>query len=723
MTDVGHPKTERRERMAGLRGRMAGLRERLAPPGRWSFARTRRYVARFSGAGLTTALIFYCLSLTPSLLPRAWYLQAVMSAVTALIGYGIGALIGWLLRSLIPWRPDTAVRRAGWWALAAATVVLIPLFSVLGSQWQHQIRELTDVSEENGANYILVAVVTIVIAAALLGLARAVKSLVRLVARLLGRWIPPRTAVAAAIVLVILVLGFVVTGVIPRVAGAAADSVFGGADSGTAAGIAEPASALRSGSPQSLAPWSTLGRQGRTFVDTGPTPQQIAAFTGTTAMEPIRVYVGLKSAPSIAAESALAVRELERTGAFDRKVLVVATTTGTGWLNPAMIDPLEYMYGGDTAVAAIQYSYLPSWIAFIADKAPAQEAGRDLFDAIYDRWSQVPAGHRPRLLVFGESLGSFGGEAAFSGAEDIRDRTDGVLWVGPTNTNTLWSRFTAGRAPGSPEWQPVYQGGRTVRFGSAGPTADTAGCAQPSALYLQNPSDPIVWWSWSLAFHEPDWLRGTHPPDVSSAMHWYPLVTFWQVAGDLALAAAVPAPHGHTYDMLQGASAWASILQPPGWTAARTTELGRLAADLRLGADLRLTAERHRRLARLPVPQVPDRHRVARRLRQRQLLELDVGGGGLPVDLGDHVTLLQARLRGRAACHHAGHEQPALEARLRGRVGRDRHRLHAEVRVGRAAVGDELAGDRLGDVHRDREAEPDAAGRGSAVRRRDGRAR
>ena len=179
-----------------------------------------------------------------------------------------------------------------------------------------------------------------------------------------------------------------------------------------------------------------------------------------------------------------------------------------------------------------------------------------------------------------------------------------MLWVGPTNTNTLWSRFTADRAPGSPEWQPVYQGGQTVRFGSRRPAPRTPPAGrEPRALYLQNPSDPIVWWSWSLAFHEPDWLRGTHPPDVSSAMHWYPLVTFWQVAGDLALAAAVPAPHGHTYDMLQGASAWASILQPPGWTAARTTELGRLSADLRLGADLRLTAERHGRLARLPVPE------------------------------------------------------------------------------------------------------------------------
>jgi uncharacterized membrane protein len=298
-------------------------------------------------------------------------------------------------------------------------------------------------------------------------------------------------------------------------------------------------------------------------------------------MEPIRVYAGLQSAPTIEEESALVLRELERTGAFSRKVLVVATTTGTGWVNPAMIDPLEYMYDGDTALAAIQYSFLPSWISFIADKGPAQQAGRDLFDAVYGAWSRLPADHRPRLVVFGESLGSFGGEAAFSGVNDIRNRTSGVLWVGPTNSNTLWSNFTADRKPGTPEWQPIYRDGTTVRFINAPDQLSPvpADWAEPRVVYLQNTSDPIVWWSWSLAFHQPDWLRGTHPPDVSSAMHWYPLVTFWQVAGDLALATAVPAPHGHTYGMLQGAAAWAAIVPPADWSATRTAELGTLSAN------------------------------------------------------------------------------------------------------------------------------------------------
>src|SRR6201996_3217264 len=113
-----------------------------------------------------------------------------MSAVTAAIGYGAGLFVGWLLRSLIPWRPSAEVRRAGRWALAAAAVVLIPLFGFLGAEWQHQIRELVEATQPSEANYILVVLVTLLLTAALIMVARGVRAVVRLIARLVGRFVP-----------------------------------------------------------------------------------------------------------------------------------------------------------------------------------------------------------------------------------------------------------------------------------------------------------------------------------------------------------------------------------------------------------------------------------------------------------------------------------------------------------------------------------------------------
>ncbi|GAA3384710.1 alpha/beta-hydrolase family protein [Cryptosporangium minutisporangium] len=121
---------------------------------------------------------------------------------------------------------------------------------------------------------------------------------------------------------------------------------------------------------------------------------------------PIRVYVGLDTAPTSRERAALAVRELQRTGAFHRETLCLVTTTGTGWVNPQAVDPLEYMYRGDTALAAMQYSYLPSPISFLTDEERAREAARDLFDQVYAVWSRLPRTERPKLLVFGESFGT-----------------------------------------------------------------------------------------------------------------------------------------------------------------------------------------------------------------------------------------------------------------------------------------------------------------------------
>jgi uncharacterized membrane protein len=354
----------------------------------------------------------------------------------------------------------------------------------------------------------------------------------------------------------------------------AMNSAFSVKDDGTEEGAVEPTASERSGSPASLVPWEDLGLQGRNFVGMGPTPDELEAFSGQPAQEPVRAYVGLASAEDVGERAALAARELERAGGFDRSVLVVVTTTGTGWVDPAASDSLEYEFNGDTAMVAMQYSYLPSWLSFLVDQVKARDAGRALFDAVYGTWSQLPPESRPQLYVFGESLGTFGGEAAFSGLADIENRTAGVLWAGPPNFNELWRGIVADREAGSPEWLPVYEDGRTVRFADEAPDLGRppAPWGVPRLVYLQNASDPIVWWSPRLILARPDWLEGDRGPDVSPGMMWLPFVTFWQVTGDLVFSTGVPDGHGHKYeaDYVNG---WAEVAQPPGWTEADTERL------------------------------------------------------------------------------------------------------------------------------------------------------
>ena len=202
-----------------------------------------------------------------------------------------------------------------------------------------------------------------------------------------------------------------------------------------------------------------------------------------------------------------------------------------------------------------------------------------LFGTIYRSWSRLPPRPRPQLVATGVSLGAYGTDAAFSSVADITARTNGALFVGPPNDTQLWQELTSERAAGSPEWQPVWHGGRTVRFAaSAGSLRLPDGTlAHPKIVYVQHADDPVVWWSPSLVLQEPGWLAGPHGSGVIPQMHWYPLVTFWQVTADLIVSTSVPPGHGHDYGP-EIPAAWAALLDPPGWTTADTAALTALEA-------------------------------------------------------------------------------------------------------------------------------------------------
>jgi uncharacterized membrane protein len=342
------------------------------------------------------------------------------------------------------------------------------------------------------------------------------------------------------------------------------------ADHGTAEGVNQPRLPERSGSPASREPWDSLGSEGRTFVAGGPTAARIQEVTGAPAVTPIRVYAGRESADTVEGIAERVVAELHRTHAFDRKVLAVVTTTGRGWVNANVADAFEYVNGGNTAIAAMQYSFLPSALSFIADRETPQLAGRALFEAVYRVWSTRPLPQRPKLVVFGESLGSYGGQAAFASGMDIVARTDGALLVGTPNFAQPWAELTANRDPGSLERLPIVDDGRHIRFASRPADANLPGPWEyPRVVFWQHASDPITWWSFDLLLHRPDWLREPLGPDVDPGMRWLPVVTFWQVTLDMIFSAEVPYGFGHAFGP-EATQLWVDILAPTGWNPALT---------------------------------------------------------------------------------------------------------------------------------------------------------
>jgi uncharacterized membrane protein len=531
------------------------------------------------------------LSLTPSLLPRDWLNSGVIGGINAAIGYGIGVVVGAAVRRLF-------LRRRTWWPLpprigrlvsagVIAASIGAPLLMVIpAAAWQRQVAALMGIEGPATATYLRAVGVAVLIGAALIGAARLVKDVIKGVARLMiRRWhINDEVALFIGTAIVVVLAITVVNGVLLRGLLAGASAVFQPQNTTTRSGVEQPKNSERSGSPDSFAGWDTLGFQGRNFTGTGPGAGDLTELNGRPATEPIRIYAGLQTAPTTEARVAVLLSELQRTHAFERTLLVIMPTTGTGWVDPIAARAIESMYNGDTALVGMQYSYLPSWISLLADRQKSVEAGRAMIAAIHERWLQQPEGRRPELVLYGESLGSMAGQGAFGYLHDVEDMDfSSVLWVGPPNESRLWRDLTVRRDPGTPEVQPRYDNGRIVRFAQASSSGEIASVAAPPwdhtrVLYLQHASDPVVWWSPELFVREPDWLKEPPGLDRSPSMRWYPIVTFFQVTADMAGnvtdSTGAPPGHGHKYGDTQ-LDGWVAVAAPPGWTPFDTDRIRR----------------------------------------------------------------------------------------------------------------------------------------------------
>ena len=147
-----------------------------APSGRHPLLVWAWSLLRLKFVGVIFGALFFCLSLTPSLLPRDWLFQGLIGGINAAFGYGLGVGVGAALDRFV-------LRGARWWppsrrvlfALKAAVVVVSPAVCVLmlipAAGWQRQVSELLGIEGPGTLSYLRTLAVAIGVAAALVATA------------------------------------------------------------------------------------------------------------------------------------------------------------------------------------------------------------------------------------------------------------------------------------------------------------------------------------------------------------------------------------------------------------------------------------------------------------------------------------------------------------------------------------------------------------------------
>lgn len=529
-------------------------------------------------------------SFSPSLMPRSTTHQAVLAGVAGVTGWsigsasyaliartgnagidtvilGAGAAVGISVRYLMPWheheppwRPpirslaqvagagaasaasitairDSRSRSAVAVAAAAASGIVAATRIRSGISKQAKAREEVDFPAPNPTRAILEGIGVLGALGALVGgYRRSGGALARVLESRAA--VPPRAARHAGNVLS--------AGIWALGARAAAGSVITGLkryDRMLDPGYdTPPALPERSGSGGSAIPWSRLGRQGRRFITDTPTVEDIEAVMGVgAAATPIRVFVGFDSARTAEDRVELAMRELHRTAAFDRELLIVSCPAGTGYVNTLPMEVADFAAHGDTASVAVQYARLPSLLALQNTKSGAKHH-RLLLEAVRAELALRSPSNRPCVVVYGESLGAWAGQDAFidggiRGLDDLG--VDRALWVG-TPYYSKWRRQMLDD-DGSPE-------GSVVEINGPEDTEEPG----PRVTLLTHHNDPVNRANASLFYREPHWLM-ERPPQagISGDQTWVPLVTAFQTVVD-TMNATHPTPGvfratGHDY--------------------------------------------------------------------------------------------------------------------------------------------------------------------------------
>ena len=294
-----------------------------------------------------------------------------------------------------------------------------------------------------------------------------------------------------------------------------------------------------SGGPGSLVDFATVGREGARFLGSSVPSEVVEQVTGTPlAMPGVRVFVGYDSAGTPEERVALALAELRRTGAYDRSTLLIGAPAGSGYANPTPVDILEILLHGDTAAVAVGYGLLPSFLSLDRVELASRTQSLLIEGIAADLAGRA---HRPRVLLYGESLGARVQQAAIPEGSSDLDRlgVSAALWVG---------------TPGGPESVAFHAAtaGESITIDRPEQIPDVLPDPRPRVWFLEHDGDPVVRFEPTVAYRRPPWLaarpRGRNVPE---GMMWTPGITWAQVMVDTLFATHITPGNfdsrGHDY--------------------------------------------------------------------------------------------------------------------------------------------------------------------------------
>lgn len=126
-------------------GSLATLTTPICPPDE-----TTKSVLEFLFfVGLVFATLFFALSVSPSLLPRPYFFQGILSGIAIAIGYSVGVTCDWLYRFLELPAPQERVQRILKITVAVAVAIFIVHCLRQMTFWQNSIRQLMEMPSGN----------------------------------------------------------------------------------------------------------------------------------------------------------------------------------------------------------------------------------------------------------------------------------------------------------------------------------------------------------------------------------------------------------------------------------------------------------------------------------------------------------------------------------------------------------------------------------------------